>query len=161
MSREQRSIEVFHRSISIVNSVQRERADGGCPRLHTRAQRGGGSPRTQARGGGSCGKRRSSHVRCTWPGHGGVVPTLGITAAKVSRVSSAQARLGVWLSHRSGAGSGPGARRYGLCALHATPTPTPPLTPFRNKQQHAIEGQQNSANPLRMLSVQQHDKRGI
>ena len=67
----------------------------------------------------------------------------------------------VWLSHRSGAGSGPGARRYGLSALHATPTPTPPLTPFRNKQQHAIEGQQNSANPLRMLSVQQHDKRGI
>ena len=63
-------------------------------------------------------------MRCTWPGHGGVVPTLGITAAKVSRVSSAQARLGVWLSHRSGAGSGPGARRYGLCALH-----TPHLHP--------------------------------
>ena len=85
----------------------------------------------------------------------------GVPGCAAPRVSSAQARPGVWLSHRSGAGSGPGARRYGLSALHATPTPTPPLTPFRNKQQHAIEGQQNSANPLRMLSVQQHDKRGI
>jgi len=28
-------------------------------------------------------------------------------------------------------------------------------------QQDALEGQQNSANPLVMLSVQQHDKRGI
>ena len=66
------------------------------------------------------------------PGTGGVVPTLGITAAKVSRVSSAQARLGVWLSHRSGAGSGPGARRYGPNPKRAsrhtyTHTPTHPI----------------------------------
>ena len=68
------------------------------------------------------------------PGTGGVVPTLGI-------IGPGEAR-GVVITSIRRAGSGPGARRYGLCALH-----TPHLHPHPHSP-HSVTNNKTNNNTL-------------